>query len=169
MTVDGYTHFGGRHGEAAAIRHLLAFQGVIDPTTGRPFTEALCFGIAGGIGAGYSYCPSVVGWGRGSGVSVVGRHKQYATDAAWYQGFCDRIGATTRITETAAKGKAYRNLVAELSEGRPAVVVLDPGQPAGPPLYFMLIDWRDGRLLNVRDFRYARYVVEGAELSLNAL
>ena len=28
----------------------------------------------------------------------------------------------------------------------------------------MLIDWRDGRLLNVRDFRYARYVVEGAEL-----
>ena len=33
----------------------------------------------------------------------------------------------------------------------------------------MLIDWQDGRLLNVRDFRYARYVVDGAELSLNAL
>jgi hypothetical protein len=33
----------------------------------------------------------------------------------------------------------------------------------------MLIDWRDDRLLNVRDFRYARYVVEGAELRFNAL
>ena len=41
--------------------------------------------------------------------------------------------------------------------------------PAGLPLYFMLIDWQDGRLLNVRDFRYARYVVDGAELSFNAL
>ena len=56
-----------------------------------------------------------------------------------------------------------------LVEGRPAVVVLDPAQPAGLPLYFMLIDWQDGRLLNVRDFRYARYVVDGAELSFNAL
>jgi RNA polymerase sigma-70 factor, ECF subfamily len=61
------------------------------------------------------------------------------------------------------------HLVTGLVEGRPAVVVLDPDQPAGPPLYFMLIDWRDGRLLNVRDFRYARYVVDGAEVSLNAL
>src|SRR5918994_1174233 len=52
--------------------------------------------------------------------------------------------------------------------GGPAVVVLDPAQPAGLPVYFMLIDWRDGRLLNVRDFRYARYVVEGGELSFKA-
>ena len=61
------------------------------------------------------------------------------------------------------------HLVPGLVEGRPAVVVLDPAQPAGLPLYFMLIDWQDGRLLNVRDFRYARYVVDGAELSFNAL
>jgi RNA polymerase sigma-70 factor (ECF subfamily) len=61
------------------------------------------------------------------------------------------------------------HLVPGLVEGRPAVVVVDPGQPAGPPIYFMLIEWRDGRLLGVRDFRYARYVVDGAEHSLNAL
>lgn len=61
------------------------------------------------------------------------------------------------------------HLVPGLVDARPAVVVLDPDQPAGPPIYFMLIDWRDGRLLKVRDFRYARYVVDGAEVSLNAL
>jgi RNA polymerase sigma-70 factor (ECF subfamily) len=83
----------------------------------------------------------------------------------------------TRLNGRGEVGRYFGNysqsrdwyLVPGLVEGRPAVVVLDPDQPAGPPLYFMLIDWRDGHLLNVRDFRYARYVVDGAELSLNAL
>ncbi|GEP59236.1 sigma-70 family RNA polymerase sigma factor [Reyranella soli] len=56
------------------------------------------------------------------------------------------------------------HLVPGLVEGRPAVVVLDPAEPAGPPIYFMLIDWADGRLTKIRDFRYARYAVEDAEL-----
>ena len=83
----------------------------------------------------------------------------------------------TRLSGRGEVGRYFGNysqtddwhLVPGLVEGRPAVVVLDPAQPAGPPLYFMLIDWQDGRLLNVRDFRYARYVVDGAELSFNAL
>jgi RNA polymerase sigma-70 factor (ECF subfamily) len=83
----------------------------------------------------------------------------------------------TRLSGRGEVGRYYGNysqtddwhLAPGLVEGRPAVVVLDPAQPAGLPVYFMLIDWRDGRLLNVRDFRYARYVVEGAELSFNAL
>ena len=85
MRVAGFAHFGGRHAESAAIRNILAFHGVLDPATGKPFTEAMCFGIAGGIGAGYSFCPSVVRYGAGSGVAVIGRHKIYATSAVWYQ------------------------------------------------------------------------------------
>jgi hypothetical protein len=122
MRVEGYAHFGGRHGESASIRNLLAYAGVRDPHRGEPLTEAACFGIAGGIGAGYSFCPSLPRYGTGSGVSVVGRHRIYATGAAWYRGFFDRIGAKVRITETAAEGKAYRNLLAELDAGRPTVV-----------------------------------------------
>ncbi len=56
------------------------------------------------------------------------------------------------------------HLVPGLVEGRPAVIVHDPEQPTGPPIYFMLVDWADDRLLAVRDFRYARYVVDDAEL-----
>src|SRR5262245_41321006 len=122
LAVNGYAHFGGKHGESAALKNLLAFHGVKHPTTGAPLSEALCFGIAGGIGAGYSFCPSVVRHGTGSGVSVVGRYFSYATNAAWYQGFCDRIGATACVTETGGKGKAYQNLVSELQAGRPTVV-----------------------------------------------
>ena len=83
----------------------------------------------------------------------------------------------TRLSGRGEVGRYFGNysqtddwhLAPGLVEGRPAVVVLDPTRPASLPVYFMLIDWRDGRLLNVRDFRYARYVVDGAELSLNAL
>jgi RNA polymerase sigma-70 factor (ECF subfamily) len=55
-------------------------------------------------------------------------------------------------------------LVPGLVDGRPAVVVHDPDDPAKAPLYFILLEWAGERLLNVRDFRYARYVTDGAEL-----
>ena len=56
------------------------------------------------------------------------------------------------------------HLVAGLVDGRPAIIVHDPDQPSGPPIYFMLLDWADGGLLAIRDFRYARYAIEDAEL-----
>ncbi len=122
MTFVPFSWFGGRHGEAASLAGLLAHAGVKNPATGEPLSEPLCFGIAGGIGAGYSFCPSVVRYGCGSGVSIVGRHFSYATSGVWYQNACERLGIKTRITETAAPKKAYQNLVDELAAGRPAAV-----------------------------------------------
>ena len=55
-------------------------------------------------------------------MTIPGLHKAYSTDGAWYRGFCERLGISARITETAAKGKAYQNLLTELRDGRPAVV-----------------------------------------------
>jgi RNA polymerase sigma-70 factor, ECF subfamily len=78
----------------------------------------------------------------------------------------------TRLSGRGEVGRYFGNysetsdwlLAPGLVEGRPAVIVHDPDQPSGPPIYFMLLDWADGRLIDVRDFRYARYAVEGAEL-----
>jgi RNA polymerase sigma-70 factor (ECF subfamily) len=78
----------------------------------------------------------------------------------------------TRLSGRGEVGRYFGNysetsdwlLAPGLVEGRPAVIVHDPDQPSGPPIYFMLVDWADGRLIDVRDFRYARYAVEGAEL-----
>lgn len=122
MPIVLFSWFGGRHGEAAALRGLLAHAGVKNPVNGEPLSEPLCFGIAGGIGAGYSFCPSVVRYGCGSGVCIVGRHFSYATSGVWYQGACERLGFKTRITETAAKKKAFQNLMDELCAGRPAAI-----------------------------------------------
>ena len=49
-------------------------------------------------------------------------------------------------------------------EGRPAVLVLDPARPDGEVLYFVLLRWSGERLVTIRDFRYARYVMEAADV-----
>ncbi|MFO0811418.1 MAG: BtrH N-terminal domain-containing protein [Gemmataceae bacterium] len=115
MSVQGYVHIGGRHARSTALRNVLAHAGL-------PLSEPMVFGLAGGIGAGYSFCPSVVRHGNGSGISIVGRHKSYATGPNWYTGILDRLGVKYRITESAAPKKAQQNLRDELNAGRPAMV-----------------------------------------------
>lgn len=51
-----------------------------------------------------------------------------------------------------------------LVDGRPAVIVYDPGDAAGRPAYFILLQWDGGNVAHIRDFRYARYVIESAEI-----
>ncbi len=56
------------------------------------------------------------------------------------------------------------NLVPGLVDGRPAALVFDPGDLSGRPTYFVLLEWGGDGLVNIRDFRFARYAIEGAEL-----
>jgi RNA polymerase sigma-70 factor (ECF subfamily) len=51
-----------------------------------------------------------------------------------------------------------------LVDRRPAVLVRDPADPSGRPAYFVLLEWAGDRVANIRDFRFARYATEGAEL-----
>jgi RNA polymerase sigma-70 factor (ECF subfamily) len=48
-------------------------------------------------------------------------------------------------------------------DGRPALVVHDPAEASGRIAYFVELEWEGERLTHIRDFRYARYVTEGAE------
>jgi RNA polymerase sigma factor (sigma-70 family) len=51
-------------------------------------------------------------------------------------------------------------------EGREVIAVFaDRADPK--PSYIMWLEWRDGRISFIRDYRYARYVVADAELSLS--
>jgi RNA polymerase sigma-70 factor (ECF subfamily) len=54
--------------------------------------------------------------------------------------------------------------VGALVDRRPALLVRDLGDPAGAMAYFVLLQWTGDRLTNIRDFRYARYATEGAEV-----
>jgi RNA polymerase sigma-70 factor (ECF subfamily) len=55
-------------------------------------------------------------------------------------------------------------LVPGLVEGRPAILVFDPGQPGSAPKYFMLLQWSADKVATIRDFRHAPYVIDGAEV-----
>jgi RNA polymerase sigma-70 factor, ECF subfamily len=55
------------------------------------------------------------------------------------------------------------HLVSGLVEGRPAILVFDPNEPGSQPKYFMLLDWSAGKVATIRDFRHARYVIDGAD------
>jgi RNA polymerase sigma-70 factor (ECF subfamily) len=45
-------------------------------------------------------------------------------------------------------------------EGQPAMLVFDRTGPMERPAHFVLIDWSEGRIIGVRDFLFAPYVLE---------
>ncbi len=53
-----------------------------------------------------------------------------------------------------------------LVDRRPALLAFDPDDLQGPPLYFVLIEWAGDRVAAIRDFRYARYALEAAEVQV---
>ncbi len=55
------------------------------------------------------------------------------------------------------------HLVPGLVEGRPAILVFDPNEPGSAPKYFMLLQWSAGKVADIRDFRHAPYIIDGAE------
>ncbi|HEX8660847.1 MAG TPA: nuclear transport factor 2 family protein, partial [Brevundimonas sp.] len=50
-------------------------------------------------------------------------------------------------------------------EGREVAAVFESAD-ALHPAYVMWLDWRDGRISFIRDYRYSRYVLADAELTL---
>jgi RNA polymerase sigma-70 factor (ECF subfamily) len=57
-------------------------------------------------------------------------------------------------------------LVPAWLEGEEVIAVFEQATDPAPH-HFMRIDWRDGRIAMIRDFRYVPYVMEGAELVLD--
>jgi len=56
------------------------------------------------------------------------------------------------------------HLIPSFVDRRPGILVHDPADPNGRPTYFILLSWGVDGLIGIRDFRYARYAIEGAEL-----
>ena len=80
----------------------------------------------------------LVGRGRFSGRKEVGRYfHNYSGISDWH-------------------------LVPALVEGRLAALVRDPAVSAAP--YFVLLNWSADGVVAIRDFRYARYVYDGADV-----
>jgi RNA polymerase sigma factor (sigma-70 family) len=59
----------------------------------------------------------------------------------------------------------WRLQLGYLESAECAAVFLDD---AHKPAYVMMLQWRGGAVITIRDFRYARYILNGAELTLGA-
>jgi RNA polymerase sigma-70 factor (ECF subfamily) len=55
-------------------------------------------------------------------------------------------------------------LVPGMVDRCPAILVYDPDDPRRRPDYFVLLQWTQNRLATIRDFRHARYALDGAEI-----
>lgn len=56
------------------------------------------------------------------------------------------------------------HLVPGMVDRRPALLAFDPDDMLGTPIYFVVLEWAGDRVVSIRDFRYARYALEGAEV-----
>lgn len=106
-------HFPGGVPGATALRVLLTHAGIRNPKTGEPFSEAMCFGMAGGIGIGvFSFFYEKEGW---ASFFIAGRHLWH-DHKAYLVKACERLGLEPVVHETAgAKGAeaALRSTLAE--------------------------------------------------------
>jgi hypothetical protein len=111
----------GRHPDTAALTRLLAALGVTDPATGRPLTEAMALGVAGGIGFAYftfEYEELTTLYLGGRINSYV--QKRDATEAA-----LARLGVAFQARRTTGPATAERHLRAALDQGRPVIATVD--------------------------------------------
>jgi RNA polymerase sigma-70 factor (ECF subfamily) len=52
-----------------------------------------------------------------------------------------------------------------LAEGRPALLVSNPADLSDAVQYVVLLDWANGRIRTIRDFRWAKYVAHGLAIT----
>ena len=49
---------------------------------------------------------------------------------------------------------------------RPALLAFAPDEEGRKPLHFVILEWAHEHVVSTRDFRYARYAQEGADVRM---
>jgi hypothetical protein len=105
-----------------ALGVLLNHAGVGNPHTGRPFTEAMLFGVAGGIGIGvFSFLYEKADF---ASFFIAGRHLWH-DDLAYLQSACKRLDVTANVRESSSAKAADKQLRAALTDGQPCIAWVD--------------------------------------------
>jgi hypothetical protein len=112
------------HPESAALARALADGGVVSPLDGRPLSEAMILGIAGGLGAGYILWEFTA---RGGAILTLGfsNQWQYPGIPGWYGNALERLGIPADLHETGGAVGAAAALDAALDAGRTVIAFVD--------------------------------------------
>lgn len=120
--LPSYTVGGRVHPEAAAATNVFAAAGLRRPDTGAPLSEALVFGIAGGLGALYILWEWEAANVR---VLVLGFHHLGNYPVRYFQGLADRLNVRISMPATGSRRVATETLDGALAAGTPAVAWVD--------------------------------------------
>jgi hypothetical protein len=125
MIVPGYRQFGGVYGESAAVRNVLAHLELAAPHTGEPFSEAMLFGISGGIGFAY-FTFKYIGHPAMLYIGVAHRYRNRYGEHM--DGLYDRLGVQTTVRTTRSENVAEKHLREALRQGQPVILHVDSGE-----------------------------------------
>lgn len=104
---ETYSQYGGKHSESASIRNVLA-------AAGRDHSEALVFGVGGGLGAGYILWEFLEHRVK---VLVLGWQHKWNYPVDWYQQVCARLAVTATFQEGVGR-KGAKQLDDALAAGK---------------------------------------------------
>jgi RNA polymerase sigma-70 factor (ECF subfamily) len=62
--------------------------------------------------------------------------------------------------------RPHWRFIAGFVDCRPAILVYDADDPDERIKYFVVLDWAGEKVVRIRDFGFARYAMEGAELAV---
>lgn len=117
---DSIRLIGGQQGDLAAARNICVNAGVNGPD-GQPLSEAMAFGLAGGVGFLYG----VFEYGDTPTLAIVNRNKSMPDE------FCaplfDRLGLDVAVNETGGAKTAANHLDAAIEAGTPALCTTASG------------------------------------------
>ena len=115
-------HLTGNVPATTALRALLTAAGIRAPHTNAPFTEAMLFGVAGGIGIGlFAFLYEKQDF---ASFYIAGRH-DWANEVRYLTRAAERVGAATSIAEASGVKPAAQALSRALVEGQPCIAWLD--------------------------------------------
>ena len=115
--LSDYDQFQGLHWETGSLRNFLAYQGITAPHTSQPYSEALLFGISGGIVMGYF---TFAYQGYDPMVRILTRNTFDPLETIY-----ERLDIQSNVRQTANPDKGVGNLLDVLEAGSPAIVFAD--------------------------------------------
>jgi len=117
MILQDYNQFSGRHWETGSVHNHLAYRGALAPHTGKPYTEALLFGVSGGAAMGY-FSFAYAGYDPMARILTRNTFDPLERMLA-------RLGVAQDVLQTTNPAKGKKNLLDLLDAGLPPIAWAD--------------------------------------------
>jgi hypothetical protein len=115
--LKDYKAFDGYYYQTGSIRNALEYHGAKAPHTGKPYSEALLFGVSGGMNFGYFYFHYE---GYDPQVNILTRNTFNL-----FEPIMERLGIPIEMKQSTNEDKGRKNLIEALENGDAPIIFSD--------------------------------------------